>query len=110
MAYTRFASVSVDPPPVSAAFRAGLDARWPFLSDPDRTALRELGLSEVTDTVHDPYLPTVWLLAPDLRVHRWWLGYWYWARPSRDELHGELRALSAQLREDWDPDRPAPGT
>ena len=34
VAYTRFVSLSVDPPEVSAAFRAGLDARWPFLCDP----------------------------------------------------------------------------
>ena len=106
VAYTRFASLSVDPPETSAAFRAGLDARWPFLSDVGGAALEDLGLRETTDTVHDPYLPTVWLLGPDLRVHRWWLGYWYWARPSRAELHTELRALSAGLRPDWDPPRP----
>ena len=106
VAYTRFASLSIDPPPVSAAFRAGLDARWPFLSDPDGAALSALGLRETTDTVHSPYLPTVWLLGPDLRVHRWWLGYWYWARPSPAELHDGLRELSAGLRPDWDPPRP----
>jgi hypothetical protein len=55
--------------------------------------------------VHDPYLPTVWLLTPDLVVHRWWLGYWYWGRPSTDELRQELRELSAGLRPDWDPPR-----
>jgi peroxiredoxin len=106
VAYTRFASLSIDPPPVSAAFRAGLDARWPFLSDPDRAALTALGLRETTDTVHAPYLPTVWLLGPDLAVHRWWLGYWFWARPTPAELHAELRELSAGLRPDWDPPRP----
>src|SRR4051812_13790518 len=35
--YVRMVSVSVEPPPVAAAFRAGLDARWTFLSDTDRT-------------------------------------------------------------------------
>ena len=39
VAYTRFASLSVDPPEVAAAFRAGLDAHWPFLADPDRAVL-----------------------------------------------------------------------
>jgi len=106
VAYTRFASLSIDPPATSAAFRAGLDARWPFLSDPDGRALEQLGLRETTDTEHDPYLPTVWLLGPDLVVHRWWLGYWYWARPSPGDLHAELRALSAGLRPDWVPPRP----
>jgi peroxiredoxin len=105
VAYTRLVSVSVDPPEVSAAFRAGLDAHWTFLSDAGRQWLPELGLQELTDTVHDPYLPTVWLLTPDLVVHRWWLGYWYWGRPSTDELRQELRELSAGLRPDWDPPR-----
>lgn len=103
VAYTRFVSLSVDPPEVSAAFRAGLDARWAFLSDVDRSALEPLGLRETTDTVHHPYLPTVWLLGPDLRIHRWWLGYWFWGRPTAGELHTGLRELSAGLREDWDP-------
>ena len=110
VAYTRFVSVSVDPPEVAAAFRAGLDARWPFLADADRSALAALGLRETTDTVHDPYLPTVWLLAPDLTVHRWWLGYWYWGRPTLDELRLGLRELTSTLRPDWEPPRPDPAT
>ena len=36
VAYTRFISVSVDPPEVQAAFRAGIGARWTFLSDSER--------------------------------------------------------------------------
>ena len=109
VAYCRIISISVDPQPVVAAYRAGLGARWTFLCDPDREALELLGLRETTDTVHDPYLPTVWLLGPDLRVHRWWLGYWYWARPTAAELHTGLRELSAGLRPDWDPPRPEAG-
>ena len=42
VAYCRFVSVSVDPPEVNAAFRAGLGARWTFLSDPDRRVQEEL--------------------------------------------------------------------
>lgn len=105
VAYTRVVSVSVDPPAVAAAFRAGLDARWPFLSDETRSWLPRLGLREVSDTVHDPYLPTVWLLLPDLTVSRWWLGYWYWGRPTPDELRLALREATATVRPDWDPPR-----
>src|SRR3954463_9836245 len=36
VAYVRMVSVSVDPPEVAAAYRAGLGARWTFLCDPDR--------------------------------------------------------------------------
>ncbi len=37
-------SVSVDPPEVESAFRAGLGARWTFLSDAERRYLDELDL------------------------------------------------------------------
>lgn len=37
VAYTGVVSISVDPPDVQAALRAGMGARWPFLSDQDRT-------------------------------------------------------------------------
>ncbi len=57
VAYTRMVSVSTDPPEVSGALRAGLDARWTFLSDSDRRYLDQLGLRETTDTVYDPYTP-----------------------------------------------------
>lgn len=108
VAYTRVVSLSVDPPEVAAAFRAGLDARWTFLSDVGRVWLPRLGLQELTDTVHDPYLPTVWVLHPDLTVHRWWNGYWYWGRPSAQELRRSLREVTASVRGDWDPPRPPP--
>ncbi len=36
VAYARIVTVSIDNPEVQSAFRAGLGARWTFLSDPDR--------------------------------------------------------------------------
>jgi peroxiredoxin len=103
VAYARLLSVSVDPWPVAAAFRAGLGARWTFLSDEDRTALRELGLCETTDTVNDPYIPTVYTLDPELTIHNAYNGYWYWGRPTEHELVQDLRAISRAIRPDWEP-------
>ena len=100
--YVRMVSVSVEPPPVTAAFRAGLDARWTFLSDVDRAWQAALDLREITDTVHDPYLPTVILCDPDLTVRRVWDGYWMWGRPSLPELWEALRDAGRALRPDWD--------
>ena len=103
VAYTRFVSVSVDAPEVQAAFRAGLDARWTFLSDGDRRYVDELGLAETTDDVHHPYLPTCLVLTPDLVVRASYGGYWYWGRPTMDELRRDFRELTRALRPDWDP-------
>lgn len=105
VAYSRFVSVSVDPPQVQAAFRAGLDARWTFLSDEHRRYVDLLGLAETTDTVHHPYLPTCLVIGPDLVVHAAYNGYWYWGRPGLDELRHDFRALTRALRPDWEPPR-----
>jgi peroxiredoxin len=102
VAYARLISVSVDAPETAAALRAGLGARWTFLSDEDRTVQLELGLRETTDTVHDPYVPAVFTLFPDLTVHRSYDGYWYWGRPSNEELRQDLRDISRAIRPDWE--------
>jgi hypothetical protein len=91
----------VDPPQVTAAFRAGLGARWTFLSDPDRDVQRDLGLRETTDTLNDPYVPRVFTLHPDLRIHRAYDGYWFWGRPTLEELRRDMREISAATRADW---------
>jgi len=101
VAYCRFISVSVDEPRVAAAFRAGLGARWTFLCDPDRVVLERLGLRETTDTVNDPYVPAVFTLFPDLEIHRAYDGYWYWGRPTDEELRQDMRAISRRIRPDW---------
>jgi peroxiredoxin len=105
VAYSRIVSVSVDPWPIAAAFRAGLGARWTFLSDEDRSVQRKLGLRETTDTVNDPYVPTVFSLDPELTIHSSYNGYWFWGRPTEHELVADLRAISRTIRPDWEAPR-----
>ena len=87
---------------MQSAFRAGLGARFTFLSDQGRRYLDELGLRETTDTVHDPYRPAAFTLYPDLRVHRGYNGYWFWGRPTHDEIRQDMRAISQEIRSDWE--------
>ncbi len=103
VAYTRFVSVSVDPPEVAAAFRAGVGARWTFLSDAERSWIDELGLVETSDTTHRPYLPRVFTLKPDLTIHAAYNGYWFWGRPTNEELRQDFRSISQSVRPDWEP-------
>lgn len=102
VAYTKLVVVSVDPPDVQAAFRAGLGARFVFLSDSERRWLDRLGLRETTDTVHHPYRPAAFTLFPDLRVHRSYNGYWYWGRARMEEIRRDMREISQQIRPDWE--------
>ena len=106
VAYTRFVSISIDEPTVSAAFRAGLGARWTFLSDPDRRYLDVLGLRETTDTKYHPYAPSSFVLAPGRLVHRSWNGYWFWGRPTAEELRQAFREVTRAVRPDWEVPRP----
>jgi hypothetical protein len=103
VAYARVVAVSVDPPEVLAAFRAGLGARFAFLSDADRRYLDALGLREVADTLHHPYLPACATLTPELVVHRGYNGYYFWGRPTLEEVRADFRAISARIRADWVP-------
>jgi peroxiredoxin len=102
VAYSRIVSISVDPPGQLAAFRAGLDARWTFLSDQDREWLHRLDLLETTDTVHHPYTPTTLVLYPDLTIHTAYNGYWFWGRPTLEDLRQDLRAVTRAIRPDWE--------
>jgi hypothetical protein len=85
-----------------AAFRAGLGARWTFLSDADRIWLPRLDLLETTDTVHQPYVPTTFTAFPDLTIHSVYNGYWFWGRPTMEDLRQDLRAITRGLRPDWE--------
>ena len=100
--YARIVVVSVDPPEVQAAFRAGLGARFTFLSDPARRWLHRLGLLESTDTLHHPYRPAGFTLFPDLMIHRAYNGYWFWGRASLDELRRDMREITRAVRPDWE--------
>ncbi len=102
VAYSRLVSVSVDQSPELSAFRAGLGARWTFLSDSDRIYLDELRLRETTDGLHRPYLPATFTLYPDLTIHSAYNGYWFWGRPSNEELRQDMRAIASAIREDWE--------
>ena len=102
VAYSRLVSVSVDPPGELAAFRNGLGARWTFLSDAERTWIERLGLRETTDTVYRPYVPTTFTLRPDLTIHRVYNGYWFWDRPTHEDLRQDLREITRAVRPDWE--------
>lgn len=102
VAYTRMVTVTTEPPEIQAAFRAGLGARWLFLSDAERRYVGELDLLETTDEVNRPYVPTVFTLFPDLTIHSVYNGYWYWGRPSTEELRSDLREITRSIRPDWE--------
>ena len=102
VAYTRIVTISTDDLEETNAFRDGAGAEWPFLSDPGRVIQRDLDIAEYTDPGHDPMIPHTFVLAPGLRIATMYNGYWYWGRPSPEDLRRDLRAVSSRVRPDWD--------
>ena len=102
VAYTRIVVISVDQLEVQPAFRAGLGARFAFLSDAERRWIESLGLVEVTDTLHHPYRPAAFTLSPDLTIHGVYNGYWYWGRATMEKLRRDMRSISRAIRDEWE--------
>lgn len=98
----RFITISTESILESIEWRARLGAGWPFLSDEKRTVQKELEIQEYTDPDHDPMIPHTILLALALRIHRIYNGYWYFGRPTPEELRQDFREVSRQVRPDWD--------
>ena len=106
VAYTQMATISTDDHHTLQEFRASVGAQWTFLADPDRTVQKDLDIQEYTDPEHDPMIPHTLVLKPGLVVHSIYNGYWFWGRPSVDELWRDLRAAMSDSRPDWDLARP----
>lgn len=92
--YGKLVAVSVDPPLVNAAFRAGLSAQWPFLSDEQRTIVKQLNILDETEGEYayrsQPY---TFVLRPDLRIHAIYNGWFFVGRPTLEELRHDLRTI-----------------
>src|SRR6476469_3378686 len=102
VAYTRIATISTDDHHTLQEFRASVGAQWPFLSDPGRTVQKDLDIQEYTDPEKNPMIPHTLVLKPGLVIHSVYNGYWFWGRPGVEDLRQDLRAVSREIRPDWD--------
>jgi hypothetical protein len=48
-------------------------------------------------------IPHTLVLKPGLVVHSIYNGYWFWGRPSVEDLRRDPRAVTRAIRSDWDP-------
>jgi peroxiredoxin len=100
--YCKLVTISTDNLIETNEFRTGMGANWPFLSDPGRKVQKDLDIAEYTDPAHDPMVPHTVVLEPGLVVHKIYNGYWFFGRPTIEELRLDLRAVSRKVRADWD--------
>ena len=95
--YGKLVAVGVDSPLVHAAFRAGLNAQWPFLSDEPRTIVKQINILDETEGeyAYRPQ-PYTFVLRPDLSIHAIYNGWFFIGRPTLEELRHDLRAIMQQ--------------
>jgi peroxiredoxin len=100
--YCRLVTVSTDNITETNEYRSGVGAHWPFLSDPRRIIQKDLDIAEYTDSAHNPMIPHTIVLEPGLVIYKVYNGYWFFGRPTMEELRQNLRAVSKKCRPDWD--------
>lgn len=104
--YCRLVTISTDNLVETYEYRTGVDAHWPFLSDPGRKVQKDLDIAEYTDPQHNPMIPHTIVLEPGLIVFKIYNGYWFFGRPTIEELRQDLRSVLQKCRPDWDITKP----
>jgi peroxiredoxin len=100
--YCRLVTISTDNLIETNEYRTGINAHWPFLSDAGRLVQKDLDIAEYTDPQHNPMIPHVVVLEPGLVIYKIYNGYWFFGRPTNEELRQDLRAVIKKCRPDWD--------
>ena len=104
--YCRLVTISADNILTTNEYRTGVGAHWTFLSDSERKVQKDLDIAEYTDPEHNPMIPHVIVLEPGLVIFKIYNGYWFFGRPTIEELRQDLRDVSKKCRPDWDITRP----
>ena len=100
--YCRLVTITTDNITDTNEYRTGVDAHWPFLSDPARKIQKDLDITEYTDSDHNPMIPHTIVLEPGLVIYKIYMGYWFFGRPTVEDLRQDLRAVTRKCRPDWD--------
>ncbi len=102
VAYCRLVTISTDNITQTNEYRSGVGAHWPFLSDAGRKVQKDLDIAEYTDPIHNPMIPHAIVLEPGLVIYKIYNGYWFFGRPTLEDLRQDLRAVTKKCRPDWD--------
>jgi hypothetical protein len=63
---------------------------------------KDLDIPEYTDPDHSPMIPHTIVLEPALVIYKIYMGYWFFGRPTVEDLRQDLRAVLKKYRRDWD--------
>ena len=100
--YCRLVTISTDNITETNEFRSGVGAHWSFLSDAARKVQKDLDIAEYTDSKHNPMIPHTIVLEPGLVIHKIYMGYWFFGRPTLEDLRQDMRVVTRKCRPDWE--------
>ena len=82
-------------------------ANWTFLADEELELRQRFEIDEYTDTHHDnAVVPHTLILSPGLKIEQVYVGYWFWGRPSPEQLWLDLQQVTRRIKADFDPTTP----
>src|SRR5260370_12654597 len=91
--YSRLVTISTDNMLTTNEYRTGVGAHWTFLSDAGRKVQKDLDIAEYTDPEHNPMIPHVIVIEPGLIIFKIYKGYWFFVRPTIENLRQAFRAV-----------------
>ena len=107
LAFTELVSIMPNAQHDVYKMKIATGAHWTFLSDEQLEVQRHFDINEYTDTHHDNAgVPHTLILSPGLRIEKVYVGYWFWGRPSPEQLWLDLQEIYKRLKEDFDPTTP----
>ena len=80
------------------AFRGRVGAQWPFLYDSRGIVAESLDIADISGRKNNELIPHTFILETGLRIFKIYNGYWYWDRPSIEDLRKDLRTLYRKIR------------
>lgn len=107
VAFTSLVTVLPNAPHDVGRMKSATGAWWTFLSDGEYSAQDAFGIAEYTDPHHRATVPHTVVVGPGLVVDKTYCGYWFWGRPSPQQLWVDLQDLFRRTKPDFDPTTPA---
>jgi hypothetical protein len=96
----RLVTFSIDRITETNEFHTGVGAHWAFLSGTRRVVQKDLDIAEFPDPPHNPMIPYTFVLEPGLIIYKIYMGYWFFGRPTMEDLRQDLRVVLKKCRPD----------
>ena len=108
VAFTQMVSIFTNDQHDTYKMKIATGAYWTFLSDEQLQIHEAFDIQEYTDEHHaHATVPHTVILKPgSLEIDKVYVGYWFWGRPSPEQLWADLQDLFRRTKADFDPTAP----